>query len=117
MDRTHAFGLVTEYVKGPGLQRHMLATQEITMSITQSNVFQNGQEVIARAFGDEPLKLISKQVFEGLVELDAEGSPALFLEKDVFPFNSDLFKKLRKAFDLGDKMALSKFWSDARKVA
>jgi putative nucleotidyltransferase with HDIG domain len=27
MDRAHAFGLVTEYVKDPGLQRHMLAVE------------------------------------------------------------------------------------------
>jgi hypothetical protein len=83
-----------------------------TESRTARADFQNNF-VLARAFGDEPIKLAAKGDFGGVVELDVEGTTVLFPKDDVFQFDEGLFRRLRRAFAAGDKPLLSQLWDQA----
>lgn len=73
--------------------------------------------VLARAFGDEPLKLPMKGLADGIAELDLGDGTALFPEQDVYSFDEELFRRLSGAFGAGRKSELSKLWSEAVRVA
>ncbi len=83
------------------------------MSRTQEQNLQSAF-VIARAFGDEPLKLRLVKRDGGVVEIALPDSTSvLFPQEDVFSFDESLFGKLRRAFSAGDVSALQELWSRA----
>ena len=65
MDRSHAFSLVTEYVKDVGLVRHMLAVEA-------------AMRAYARKFGEEAVETLIAAVAGDDAALTAEASDVLY---------------------------------------
>ncbi len=75
----------------------------------------NPPDVLVRAFGNEPLRLLAVAAHGHLVAVVGRdpNNPVYFPAVDVFTFNAKLFARLRAAFEskaVGDLAAL---WSKA----
>ena len=80
---------------------------------------QKNTEVLARAFGGEPLRRESRGVEGGAVRIaePKTGKTALFPQVDVFEFDARLEKELRVAYEKHDQRRLAELWASASPFA
>ena len=74
------------------------------------------RKVIVRAYDDEPVQLVWLGESPTRVEVARDGeTEAISLPKDlVYPFSKTCFKKMRAAYEHGDKAALRQLWLHSR---
>ena len=77
------------------------------------------EQVIVRAYGDEPVCLKALSLRDGRVEVAKEDeSKSISLPQSfVYRFTPDLFKKLREAYQSGDENGLKHYWHNAETYA
>ncbi len=73
------------------------------------------EQVIVRAYGDEPVCLKALSLRDGRVEVAKEDeSKSISLPQSfVYRFTPDLFKRLREAYQSDDKSELKQYWRSA----
>lgn len=73
---------------------------------------------IARAYADEPIKVVARTHLGSAVELGFESRDGLvyFPAQDVFKFDKELFVNLTAAYDESDKEKLLKLWNEASRL-
>jgi hypothetical protein len=70
------------------------------------------RDVIVRAYGDEPVKLLEVGRERGhvLVAATAQGRSIGFPYENVVPFTPERYRTLRSAYESGDRRALLSAW-------